>query len=112
MVEPLAYGVLNTVLPRHVALVQSTTSSLRSVLNGTRRPSLAANFFTPTPRSDKGKEKVVDLLSVEDVLGCHPWAAPYSKQEVWDQGVCQPCLMNCAFSNSAARWSNARDVAW
>jgi pentatricopeptide repeat-containing protein PET309 len=87
MVEPLAYGVLNTVLPRHVALVQSTTSSLRSVLNGTRRPSLAANFFTPTPRSDKGKEKVVDLLSVEDVLGCHPWAAPYSKQEVWDQGV-------------------------
>ena len=87
MVEPLACGVFNTVLPRHVAFVQSSTSSLKRVVNGTRRPSLAANFFIPTLRSDKGKEKARDLPSVDEVLGCQSWATPTSKKEVWDQGV-------------------------
>ena len=84
MVEHLAYGVLNTVLPRHVAF---QTSTKRAVVQ-TRRPSLAANFFIPTPRSDKGKEKEVDFPSVEeDVLGSQSWATPPAKKEVWDQGV-------------------------
>jgi len=86
MVEPLACGVFNTVLPRHVAFVQS--SSLKRVVNGTRRPSLAANFFIPMSRSDKGKEKAMDVPSIEEVLGCQSWATPPSKKEVWDQGVC------------------------
>lgn len=88
MVEPLACGVFNTILPRHVVFVQSSTSSLKRVVNGTRRPSLAANFFIPMSRSDKGKEKSMDMPSVEEVLGCQSWATPHSKKEVWDQGVC------------------------
>jgi hypothetical protein len=88
MVEPLACGIFNTVLTRHVGFVQSSTASLKRVVIGTRRPSLAANFFTPTPRSDKVKEKATNLPSVEEVLGCQSWSTPTSKKEVWDQGAC------------------------
>lgn len=82
MVESFAYGVLNT-LPRHLGFTQSS----KRAVTRTRRPSLAANFFIPTPMSDKGKEKAVDLPSVEDVLSCQSWATSPFKKEVWDQGM-------------------------
>jgi pentatricopeptide repeat-containing protein PET309 len=86
MIEPVASGVLSVLLPRHVAFMPSSSSSLKKVVNGSCRPSLSANFFTPTPRSDKGKAKAVDEPPVEEILGCQSWATPSSKQDVWNQG--------------------------
>ncbi len=85
MIEPVASGVFSVLLPRHVAFTPSS-SSLKRVVNGSRRPSLSANFFTPTPRSEKGKTKAVDEPPVEEILGCQSWATPPSKQDVWNQG--------------------------
>lgn len=85
MVEPIASGFLNAVLPRHVAFMQSSTLK-RAVAGSPRRPSLAANFFIPTPRSDKGKAKELRAHPIDELLTCQSWATPPSNAEVWNQG--------------------------
>ncbi|KAI6130310.1 hypothetical protein EDD16DRAFT_1081021 [Pisolithus croceorrhizus] len=65
MIEPLAAVIVNHVLPRTSA---RRTSALRSAITSMRkhdRKLLPEDFFTPHPRSWKGKERAPDSIAFE-----------------------------------------------
>ncbi|CAA7260086.1 unnamed protein product [Cyclocybe aegerita] len=80
--EPLASGVINTLLPRHVLLKQASSSVARAAKASTRH-TLASNFFTP--RQDKGKAKAVEEPPLGDGLDVQAWACSSSRQPMWNQ---------------------------
>ena len=89
MAEPLALNVVHS-LPRH------TRRALLHAVKTSRRPSLAANFFTPVPRQMEGKLKSVESPPLAILLDCHAWACPRSQFALWYEGACPVlCLLMC-----------------
>lgn len=90
MVEPFA-AVLNSLRPGR-ATVAASPSSLARASNGYTnhtRPSLVVNFFTPSPRSVKGKEKVANSFDGSypgSVLQCQQWSFFVSRHSVYCLG--------------------------
>lgn len=86
MVEPFA-AVLNSFRPGR-ATVAASPSSLARAFNGYTnhtRPSLVVNFFTPSPRSVKGKEKAANSFDGSypgSVLQCQQWSFCVSRHSV------------------------------
>ncbi|TFK43766.1 hypothetical protein BDQ12DRAFT_675515 [Crucibulum laeve] len=77
MVEPFAAVIINSMLPGRQVFKKSTSlSSIARVVTSTTRPSMVSNFFTPVPRTAKGKEKAVDY-------GDNVYAAPVSQCQEW-----------------------------
>ena len=83
MVEPFAAGVLSTFFPGRAYLKQTSASVVRTI-GASNRPSLAANFFTPTARGAKGKTNVVD--SNCHVWDSREWACSASRDSIWCSG--------------------------
>ncbi|KAF8914219.1 hypothetical protein CPB84DRAFT_1840949 [Gymnopilus junonius] len=87
MVEPLALNVVNS-LPRH------SRRALSHLAKTSKRPSLAANFFTPLPRQNEGKMKAVESPPLAIILDCQAWACPRSQFSAWhDNGPMRSILL-------------------
>ncbi|KAJ3516279.1 hypothetical protein NLJ89_g1229 [Agrocybe chaxingu] len=97
--EPLASGVLNTLLPRHVLLKQ-TSSSVARAAKASTRPTLASNFFTP--RQDKGKAKAVEEPPLGDGLDAQAWACSSSRQPMWNQEPSESHRQHLSYSTSSS----------
>ena len=89
MVEPFAAGVLNTFFPGRVYLKQTSASVVRMIGASSNRPSLAANFFTPTARGAKGKTNVVNPNC--RVWDSREWACSASRHSIWCSGKIYFC---------------------
>ena len=83
MVEPFATGVLSTFFPGRAYLKQTSASVVRTI-GVSNRPSLAANFFTPTARGAEDKTNVVN--SNCHVWHSREWACSTSRHSIWCSG--------------------------
>ena len=96
MVEPFAAGLLSTFFPGRAYLKQTSASVVRTI-GVSNRPSLAANFFTPTARGAKGKTNVVN--SNCHVWDSREWACSASRHSIWCPGKIY-LLLNVLINNS------------
>ena len=85
MVEPFTAGVLSTLFPGRVHLKQTPISVVRTI-GAFNRPSVTANFFTPTARVVKGKAKADVVNSNCQVWECREWTCFASRHSIWCPG--------------------------
>ena len=84
MIEPFTAGVLNTLFPGRAYYLNQTSASVVRTIGASSRPSLAANFFTPTARGAKGKTNTVNLNC--QVWDSREWACSASRHSIWCSG--------------------------
>ena len=89
-IEPFVAGVLNT----GCGYLKQTPASVVRNIGASNRPSLAANFFTPTSCGSKGKTKIVN----SDCHNWHSreWICSASTHSIWCSGKTYfpPIIMN------------------
>ncbi|KAI6152258.1 hypothetical protein BKA82DRAFT_4109040 [Pisolithus tinctorius] len=78
MIEPLAAAIVNGVLPRTSARRTSVLKSAAILMGNHARKPFPEDFFTPHPRSWKGKERAQDPVTFECSACTGPFAGPNS----------------------------------
>lgn len=90
MAEPFAVGVLGSLIFPRAGSAVTRSNSLSRATRSNGQISLAANFFSPAPRRQKGshKHKATPVVAtiVGNVLYCQSWACPTSKEWLWHNG--------------------------